>query len=191
MARLLIGGLLVLLLSACSTTQEEEIPFSDPPTFLKEEVRERIASIPYLSEEKLYDNLMRLVYIGEPAIAQVLEGIEEEDPRTRGSCAFVLGLIRDRRTIRPLEDALDDPVASVRYEVATALGQLGVPAGYPVLIDGLSDDSIRNRFKAHEALTLLTSLDFGYEHDASPSDRADAVRRWQEWYEALEAAQPK
>jgi hypothetical protein len=190
MARFLIASSLVLVAVACGSTDEDPY-FDEPPTFLKEEISERIAQIQYLSDEKLMENLNRLTYIGEPAIPQLLQGLQHDQPRTRGSCAFVLGRIRDRRTVKPMKEALDDPVTSVRYEVATALGQIGDPSGYPVLIEGLSDELIRNRYKAHEALTLLTNLDFGYQHDAAPSDRAMAVRKWREWYEALEAAQPQ
>jgi hypothetical protein len=38
---------------------------------------------------------------------------------------------------------------------------MGDNAGYPVLIEGLKDEDIRNRYKAHGALALLTQLDFG------------------------------
>jgi hypothetical protein len=62
---------------------------------------------------------------------------------------------------------------------------MGDTKGYPVLIAGLQDEEIRNRYKAHEALKLLTRLDFGYEFDADPSTRGAAVAKWQTWYEEV------
>ena len=125
MERIFVCASLVFVLVACGSTMDPDDPqYEEPPTFLREEIHERISNIPYLTDEKLYDNLRRLVYIGEPAIPQLLDGLETGNARTRGSCAYVLGLIRDRRTIPPLKEALEDPVPSVRYEAEHASGAL-------------------------------------------------------------------
>jgi HEAT repeat protein len=130
---------------------------------------------------------MRLAYIGEPAVPYLVEGLEEMNARTRGSCAYVLGLLKDRRTIGPLQPLLEDPVKEVRYEAAVALGNMGDRGGYQALVRGLTDDDIKNRYKAHEALALLTGLDFGYRHDDAPEVRRVAVLRWEEWVDRMDA----
>ena len=181
--------LLVSVIVSCGSSPKGEgvDSISEPGTFLKAEIQERIAAIPYQTEQVLYDNLLRLSYIGEPAIPFLVDALSDRDPRTRGSCAFVLGHIRDRRTIPALRKALDDPINSVRYEAAVALGNIGDRGGYPVLVAGLADEDIRSRYKAHEALTLLTGLDFGYKHDDSPADRRTAVLKWEAWLDKMEA----
>jgi HEAT repeat protein len=204
MARWLIGAVICFALTGCTTMTpedeqneaesdpmdaafEKEFP-NTPPTFLGDEIKQRVAALEYQSEEQLYSNLQRLVYIGEPAIPHILRGLESDSPRTRGSCAYILGLLRDRRTIKYLKQELDDPVAAVRYEVGTSLCIMGVREGYSVLIAGLSDEHIRNRYKAHEALRLLTRRDFGYRHDAEPSERRESVVQWEAWWREMEAA---
>jgi HEAT repeat protein len=192
-SRLFAVAMVAVLFTGCMTVTTLENPKDDPGKyekaagFLEEEIRDRIYNMQYQADAELYQNMKRLAYIGEPAIPFLLEGLDDSSPRTRGSVAFVLGLIRDRRTIPDLIEHLDDDVAPVRYEVATTVCVLGDNAGYPVLIEGLKDDDIRNRYKAHEALLLLTQLDFGFEHDAGPDDRIKAVRKWEGWYESIVA----
>jgi HEAT repeat protein len=184
MKRFVTFAVIALALGACGTRpgyQAEEREFLEAPTFLEAEIQDRIANLEYLSEEELYQNIVRLVYIGEAAIPYMIEGLSHESARVRGSCAYVFGILRDRRTIEPLRECLDDPVPGVRYEAATALCAMGVRDGYSTLVEGLSDKDIRNRYKAHEALVLLTRLDFGYHHDDDPEVRRTAVLHWEEW----------
>jgi HEAT repeat protein len=177
-------------LAGCGITDQKdpaERDFSEATGFLREEIVQRLDALQYQSGPELITNVNRLAYIGEPAIPFLLAGLTHTSARTRSSCAFVLGNLRDRRTIPALRERLADSVLLVRYEAATALCAMGEGSGYPVLIAGLSDPEIRNRYKAHEALTLLTSLDFGYRHDADPATRRMAVLRWEEWWHRMES----
>ena len=187
--RMFAAVLLASVLVACGSSEKEKgiEGISEPPRFLKGEIEERIAAIPLQTDQVLYHNLMRLAYIGEPAIPFLVRALSDEDPRTRGSAAFVLGNIRDRRSIPALRATLADPAGEVRYEAAAALGNIGDRSGYRTLVAGLEDDDIRSRFKAHEALTLLTGLDFGYRHDDAPADRRTAIRKWEAWLDQMEA----
>jgi hypothetical protein len=189
MYRITLLSCLALALVACVTESEPKADlndFTEPPRFLKFEIDERISALQYQTEERLYQNMMRLVYIGEPAIPAVMDGLDHTSPRVRASCAYILGILRDRRTIDTLEAHLDDKVPVVRYEVATSLGIMGVKSAYHVLIEGLKDEDIRNRFKAHESLTMLTHNNFGYKHDDEPERRAAAIVRWETWYQEME-----
>ena len=188
MYRSIILTAFALLLVGCVTEGEEQQDLSEytkAPRFLKYEIEERIAALEFQTEEALYQNIVRLVYIGEPAIPFIVGGLGHKAARVRASCAYVLGVVRDRRTIGALQVHLGDQASVVRYEVATSLGIMGVRDSYPVLIEGLKDAEIRNRYKAHEALTMLTKNDFGYKHDDTPQTRAKAVRLWEEWYRRM------
>ncbi|MEN8151443.1 MAG: HEAT repeat domain-containing protein [Planctomycetota bacterium] len=189
-SRLIAIAITMFVAAGCVTTYSE--PTKEDPEkyeraakFLEEEIQTRIYNLQYQADAELYQNMKRLAYIGEPAIPFLLAGLDHKSPRTRGSIAFILGLIRDRRTIPDLVDHLDDEVAPVRYEIATTICVMGDNAGYPALIAGLKDDDIRNRYKAHEALLLLTQLDFGFEYDGEPDQRDVAVGKWQSWFDTL------
>jgi HEAT repeat protein len=193
-SRLFAVAMVAALFTGCmSVTTYPEPEKEDPGQyekaagFLEDEIRDRIYNLQYQADAELYQNMKRLAYIGEPAIPYLLEALDSPSPRVRGSVAFILGLIRDRRTIPDLVAHLDDDVPAVRCEVATTVCVLGENKGYPVLIEGLKDEDIRNRFKAHEALLLLTQLDFGYEHDGRPEERAQAIAKWEKWYDSVMA----
>jgi HEAT repeat protein len=171
--------------------QQEKDPdeYTEAPRFLKYEIEERIAALEFQTDEQLYQNMMRLVYIGEPAVPFIIDGLQNKAARIRASCAWILGVLRDRRTIEPLQGCLDDEAPVVRYEAATSLGIMGVRDAYPVLIEGLKDPEIRYRYKAHEALQMLTKQSFGYKHDDAPEVRAQAVARWESWYRRMADSQ--
>lgn len=177
-------ALVAAVLAGCGDRlglDSEDQEYLEAPAFLRVEIEERIAALEYQTEEDLYQNIIRLIYIGEPAIPYLTDGLGHQAVRVRGSCAYALGILRDRRTIDPLREALEDPVGLVRYEAATALCGMGVRDAYSVLVEGLGDSDIRNRYKAHEALALLTRLDFGFRHDDAPEVRRMAVLKWEEW----------
>ena len=192
-ARLIAAALTMLVVSGCIQTGYTEPEKKDPgkyeraALFLEEEIRDRIYNLEFQADTELYQNMRRLAYIGEPAIPFLLEALNNPATRTRGSVAFVLGLIRDRRTIPDLVAHLNDPSPVVRYELATTVCVLGDNAGYPVLIAGLDDEDIRHRFKAHEALLLLTQLDFGFVYDGEPKERKAAIEKWEGWFASVEA----
>ena len=99
-----------------------------------------------------------------------------------------MGASTDRRYIPDLRDMLDDPVPGVRYESASALIALGDKDGFAFLVDGLSDDDIRNRYKCLESLQRATGQDFGFAHDADPDARRAAVARWKTWLEGMRSS---
>jgi hypothetical protein len=182
--------LLVAVLAVGCQTNEHGTPEEDPGEYqqpgklLEKEIQDRIAAMEFASGTKLIEHQRRLAFVGEPAIPYLLDGLKTKGPLTRGSCAYVLGLISDIRTIPALREvAENDPVPEVRYEAAAALLQIGDVSGYAVLIEGLRDENIRNRYKCFEMLHGLTKLDFGYEHDGEPEEREAAVKRWEKWWE--------
>ncbi len=72
--------------------------------------------------------------------------------------------------------------------MAASLVELGDASGFPVLVEGLTDGELQNRYKCFEALRDATGNEFGYEHDAAPALRRAAVARWSDWLEGLSAS---
>jgi len=189
MNRILLIGLALLALIGCQNNKDtvDLSDYPEPSTFQKQEIEDRIAALAFQTESQLYRNMIRLGYIGEVAVPYLIGGLESEHVRVRGSCAYVLGLMGDRRTMPALRKAMKDSSKEVRYEAATALGNMGDREGYRVLVEGLYDDDIKNRYKAHEALTLLTKISFGYRHDDPPELRRAAALKWEAWVDRVSA----
>jgi HEAT repeat protein len=70
------------------------------------EIDQRIEQIPYQHREELLQNLLWLAQTGEQTIPAVLDGLRHDNPKVRSSCAWVLGRLRDRRTIPNLQAAV-------------------------------------------------------------------------------------
>jgi len=69
------------------------------------------------------------------------------------------------------------------------------PATIPQLIDLLGDEEKWVRYNAHMALNVIAGSkeEFGYNYLAPPKQRADAIRKYREWYErtgGVEAQSP-
>ncbi|MFQ5844656.1 MAG: HEAT repeat domain-containing protein [Planctomycetota bacterium] len=181
---------LSVVLAACSSTGGKK----DSPVFAQHSspvararLQARIDNIKYQRGVTLVTNLERISAHGEMAVQPCVEGLESPDAMTRMGCAYVLGRIGDTRTVEPLERLLQDDVPFVRFEAASALGAMGSRAGYAALVRGLGNNRIEFRYKCIEALQEFTHETFGFRHDASPEERAGAVRRWQDWLERFEA----
>jgi HEAT repeat protein len=136
--------------------------------------------------QPLYDDLRRLSAFGPYAVPGLIEALEEGNPRVRGGAAFTLGDIDDERVVPALKEALEDPEPLVRYEAARSLLYRGDWTGIPVLIEGLESETPAVRFHCHEALRAETLQDFGFRVDGDEAVRAEAVHKWESWWERLE-----
>lgn len=124
----------------------------------------------------------RIIAFGERAVPPLLEALAAPGERSRQHAAYILGVLKDRRTIPALAKVADeDLVPAVRYEAAGALLEMGDPRGLDVLVSGLCDLDARLRAKCIDVLAEKTTRRFGYEPDGSPPDREEAVRRWRAW----------
>lgn len=86
------------------------------------------------------------------------------------------------QTPEQLKKLLKHEQAEVRAAAASAIGKRKLRLGGE-LIDALSDSSSAVQQAARRALGQLSQgRDFGPEVDASESDRAEAIRRWREWW---------
>jgi len=175
-------------LTACVTVDSEPSARPGPDIVLRIEIERRVGEIPYMHGVELVSNLERLAAIGEPAVPELLKALRADDRLSRGSACWALGVMGDRRNVAAIQNLLDDPDGSVRYQAAASLVELGDGAGFPVLVEGLADPELQARYKCFEALRDATGQDFGYEHDSAPTLRGEAVVRWEVWLEGLRAS---
>jgi len=190
---------LALATSGCRTGDGDRVP--DPacrveagtgnrPYFAgdaatRDEVTALVAELAQARGEKVIEVGMRLVGRGEPAVPALREALVAPDPALRANAAYLLGVLKDRRTVPDLRRAaIDDADSMVRYEAAAALLELHDASGFAVLVGGLDDPDARRRAKCVDVLAEKTRERFGYEPDGDPAERAAAVRRWRAWLAA-------
>ena len=117
---------LLFALASCSTTDGDSMtPFQQPNQLMSGEIDRRVEQIPYQHREELLQNLLWLAQTGEQTIPALLTGLEHDSPKVRSSCAWVLGRLRDRRTIPTLQRAMRDGEPGVRLEAARSLVLMG------------------------------------------------------------------
>lgn len=89
--------------------------------------------------------LATLVAGSQPALAgdritDLTAQLSSSSEKTRLSAVISLARLGDKRTMKPLVTALQDPNAQVRAVAATALGKLGHKAAMPALKTAATDD---------------------------------------------------
>lgn len=180
-----IGAIIMIVLASCSTTSSgrTDSPFVNPNPLMALEISRRIEQIPYLHREELVEHLLWLAQTGEQAIPALLTGLQSEHAKVRSSSAWVLGRIRDRRTIPNLQSAVGDSEPTVQFECARTLVLLGDLQHAPVLIVGLDSDRKEVRYLCHEALKSSTGHDFDYDHlTVNIDEMHSSVLRWRQWW---------
>lgn len=180
-------GLCLLGLGGCSSTREGSPGPAAPAVpgpLLRKQIAHRIANLKFQRGVALLDSLNWLILYGEAAVPQLLTALQAPDPRTRAYAAYVLGEIGDRRAVPPLRRALArERVRLVRYETAAALVTLGDWGQVGLLIEGLADPRRRFRHKCFEVLEKQLRLTLGYDPDAPPAEREQALAKWRAWWE--------
>src|SRR5438445_3066210 len=80
-------------------------------------------------------NMWALGSIGDSAAGPpIAKKLEAQDPAIRRTAAYVLGAVKDPRTIRDLKIALNDSSEDVRWNAAIALAQLNDDPGSDLLM---------------------------------------------------------
>jgi bilin biosynthesis protein len=93
------------------------------------------------------------------AVGPLLAALRSHNWRLRGGSAYILGLIADPRTTRPLAQALmKEDNEWIRCEMGAALGRIGTPAT-PVLVEVLEEGSADARYIAAIALAGIGSAE--------------------------------
>ncbi|MBI3462390.1 MAG: HEAT repeat domain-containing protein [Planctomycetes bacterium] len=104
-----------------------------------------------------------LAQFGEEAVPQLIQALENENPKVRAGAARVLGLIGDKaKAAEPtLIEALDDTDHEVRVSAATALSQIGadsksaVPKITQLFRQAIENDWHRNAYDAEMLAAAL------------------------------------
>ena len=183
MARMAWIALVGLPLWASCASMSGSSRFPEPNQLMAEEIRSRIAQIPYQHREELFHNLLWLAQAGEQAIPALLEALRHSDPKLRSNATWTLGQIGDRRVIVDLQALARDDDRMVRLEAARTLVMLGDIQHCPQLIEALDSEQIQVRYFCHEALKASTNQDFGYDHlSEDQGQRLAAVLGWRTWW---------
>ncbi len=83
-----------------------------------------------------------------------------QDPDVRCAAAQVLGRLRDKRAVEPLQYLLTEDVSPwVRYEAAQSLGEIGDRRAVPVLVERMADEAPQVRIAALKAVARLSLED--------------------------------
>ena len=184
------GVLLSLVVLAACASEEGTRPgvdLSQGNATSSSQVRRQVDEMRFLHGQALLSRMEWLASRGDEAVPAITEGASSDDSLVRASCMWILERMGDRRNVPVVAERLTDPVAVVRYQAAGSLVKLGDPRGFRVLVEGLADGDIKNRYKCFQALQLATGRDFGYRHDADPEERRQAVGRWLDWLEGVQA----
>ena len=176
---------LILPLAACSTTPTgTTYPYAEANSLMRREIQTRIAAFPFQHGAELLNNMLWLqTKAGETAVVDLLEALQHENPKVRSSATWVLGRIRDRRTIAKLRPLAADEHEAVRLEAARSLIVMGDLKYCTILIEGLDSDKTPVRYHCHMALKDATRKDFQYDHlEDDLTIRRTATLRWREWW---------
>lgn len=102
-------------------------------------------------------------------ITDLTAQLSSSSEKTRLSAVISLARLGDKRTMKPLVSALQDPNAQIRALAATALGKLGHKAAMPALKSAATDDVDESvRKSAREAVLSIAKT------NKIPSDLPDA-----------------
>ncbi|MGZ7108899.1 MAG: HEAT repeat domain-containing protein, partial [Methanobacterium sp.] len=74
----------------------------------KENIKRLIQNLKDSDEFVQRQNMDLLEEIGEPAVEDLIDALEDPDKNVRRGSALILGLIGDERAVNPLIKAMDD-----------------------------------------------------------------------------------
>lgn len=187
---------LPVLLAGCvgtgsgrGATRGSESPWLEPSPKLRMEIEEKANELPWSHGLDRIEIIRWFASVGEPAYPWLLGMATDPRPEVAGAALAALGATQDSRLVEPLR-ALPWPPEDrkdLRLERARALLRLGDWSLIPHLIGGLEEDQLLTRALCLQALAEATGERFGYDPKAPEKERAEAVRRWREWWAARQA----
>lgn len=144
------------------------------------------SSVPLLGEhfddpdpEVRINAIWALGNIGPPAAGEAAEALalrlQDEDVSVRGYAAYTLGTLENDAVVEPLQIALNDSAAQVRWNSAVALARLGDDAGLAELRrmidrDYLTSSTDLNDQQQQDAMVAaIQALGMLQAHDTAPA----------------------
>jgi len=148
---------------------------------VQQDVRDLFARVPGSSPSQWTKTARELTAYGERAVPQLVANLQSELPRVALMSAYVLGMVKDPRSLGALQRATLSSDRLLRYEAATAMVRMGDERGLPTLIGGLEDPDPLVRARSILVLYERTNETLDYKADDPPGERAAAVARWRAW----------
>jgi hypothetical protein len=122
-----------------------------------------------------------------PELKHHVLSLADDDPGTRFASVDKLLASRDLRVLPSLLPMAKDANAFVRRLVVEGLRDFRRPESVDTLLVALADLESIVRLTAHASLRTLTAQSFEFD-DSSPTTRATAQRRWQDWWDKNRAS---
>lgn len=101
-------------------------------------------------------------------------------PSVRSACVGELAILKKFEELAAILRGTDGPL---RLAAAFNLGDNGIYAGIPVIIEALRLPDAGLRELANERLRKYTDKEFGFLPSGDPAEREAAVKRWEEWWQ--------
>ncbi|MBI5363252.1 MAG: hypothetical protein HZA53_08740 [Planctomycetes bacterium] len=190
-APIALAVLVALLASACTTTQSSVSPSTpnggewlEPSPQLRDQIQEAAKKLPWTHGLERVELVHWFAQVGEPAYPTLLGMVLDPRKDVAGSALAALGATRDHRLVVPLRSVAwpKDLESDLALERARTLLRLGDWQRVPELIQGLADDRLVTRALCIQALYEATHERFGFDARAEEPERAEAVKKWSDWW---------
>ncbi|MDJ0521996.1 MAG: HEAT repeat domain-containing protein [Planctomycetota bacterium] len=161
--------------------REGDRPYYRGTPRMQQDIRDLMGRVPNASHRQWADIARKLTAFGEPAVPQLIANLNSCDTEVQLMSAYVLGMIKDPRSLDALQRATVGRMPAVRYEAATAMLRMGDRRGLLTMVDALESPDPLVRARAILVLRENTGETFDYKADDVPGERAAAVARWRAW----------
>ena len=185
----LATSLIVLTLSACSSTKKVEVsdrgPWIEPSPVLVEQLKAEAERLPWTRDIERLELIRWFAGVGEPAYPTLLGLVADERDDVAAAALSALGATGDKRLVphvREIEWDAEQRGVDVTLERARTLLRLGDWSEVPSLIQGLEDERLLTRALSSQALREATRQNFGFEPRGEATSRDLAVGRWKRWW---------
>lgn len=166
---------------AAEAGREGDRPYYRGTAKVQQDIRDLMGRVPGASYRQWADIARKLTSIGEPAVPQLIANLSSCNQDVQVMSAYVLGMIKDPRSLDALQRATVEGKPVVRYEAATAMLRMGDRRGLATMVDALDSPDPLVRARAILVLSDRTGETFGYKADDEPDERAAALSRWRAW----------
>lgn len=182
----LLAALSLALASGCAAggAKSDASPWLRPSPALRQQIDDQITRLPWTHGLERVEQITWLATVGEPAYEQLLALCTDPRPDVAASAVAALGATRDSRLVVPLRGVrwTAPPDRSLEFERARAFVRLGDWSQVTLLIDGLEQDDPWARAWCLSALRESTGQELGFDPQADPISREQAVARWRKWH---------
>lgn len=166
----------------CRTIPKDR-PYYKATPQIQQDIHDLMSRVPAARPDEFNILARKIAVYGEPAVPVLVGTLREQrEERVHIMAAYVLGMLKDPRSLSALHEATFHPSESVRFEAATSMLRMHDRRGLTTMIAGLEHPDPLVRARSILVLEERTGETFGYKADARPGDRAAAVSRWRAWH---------